>query len=241
MTDPKIEQLEAVDSMTIRCPFEHGNPDKTGLLFAKLPAWRHQDDARRAAASWNACLDFDIETLELAAKVGGLKIALDSHNAALAHLQSRISELERVRGELAEAQADNAAMHSAAHRLALEAECFYLDCKDMALVSKWDDHLQTAISDVQAIRWDGDTSALSAAIAGQQKEIDRLRLLEKSNIERWQHENKSVERTALAAFSVLNHPESPECHFELKQAVMAMGFCPRCEWRPCECEGKYDD
>jgi len=50
-----------------------------------------------------------------------------------------------------------------------------------------------------------------------------------------------VERMALAAFSVLNHPESPECHFELKQAVMAMGFCPRCEWRPCECECQYDD
>jgi hypothetical protein len=46
---------------------------------------------------------------------------------------------------------------------------------------------------------------------------------------------------ALAAFSVLNHPESPECHFELKQAVMAMGFCPRCEWRPCECGERYDD
>ena len=65
--------------------------------------------------------------------------------------------------------------------------------------------------------------------------IDVVKLMEKKNNERWLHENKSVERMALAAFSVLNHPESPECHFELKQAVMAMGFCPRCEWRPCEC------
>lgn len=85
------------------------------------------------------------------------------------------------------------------------------------------------------------SEALERVIAGQQKEIDRLRLMEKNNNERWQHENKSVERMALAAFSVLNHPESPECHFELKQAVMAMGFCPHCEWRPCECEGQYDD
>jgi hypothetical protein len=77
--------------------------------------------------------------------------------------------------------------------------------------------------------------ALDRVIAEQQKEIDRLRLMEKNNAERWQHENKSVERMALAAFGVLNHPESPECHFELKQAVMAMGFCPLCEWRPCEC------
>ena len=79
------------------------------------------------------------------------------------------------------------------------------------------------------------SEALERVIAEQQKEIDRLRLVEKNNNERWQHENKAVERLALAAFSVLNHPESPECHFELKQAVMAMGFCPRCEWRPCEC------
>jgi len=85
------------------------------------------------------------------------------------------------------------------------------------------------------------SEALERVIAEQQKEIDRLRLLEKNNIERWQHENKAVERMALAAFSVLNHPESPECHFELKQAVMAMGFCPHCEWRPCECEGQYDN
>ena len=85
------------------------------------------------------------------------------------------------------------------------------------------------------------SEALERVIAEQQKGIDRLRLMEKNNADRWQHENESVERMALAAFSVLNHPESPECHFELKQAVMAMGFCPRCEWRPCECECQYDD
>ncbi|MEY5098211.1 MAG: hypothetical protein RJA36_930, partial [Pseudomonadota bacterium] len=65
------------------------------------------------------------------------------------------------------------------------------------------------------------SEALERVIAEQQKEIDRLRLMEKNNNERWQHENKLVERMALAVFSVLNHPESPECHFELKQAVMA--------------------
>lgn len=84
------------------------------------------------------------------------------------------------------------------------------------------------------------SEALERVIAEQQKEIDRLRLMEKNSNERWQHENKLVERMALAAFSVLNHPESPECHFELKQAVMAMGFCPRCEWRPCECGERSD-
>lgn len=85
------------------------------------------------------------------------------------------------------------------------------------------------------------SEALERVIAEQQKEIDRLRLVEKSSNERWQHENKAVERLALSAFNVLNHPESPGCRLELKQAVMAMGFCPRCEWRPCECDGQYDD
>jgi hypothetical protein len=28
---------------------------------------------------------------------------------------------------------------------------------------------------------------------------------------------------------------------EMVKAVMAMGFCPRCEWRPCECGERYDD
>jgi hypothetical protein len=79
---------------------------------------------------------------------------------------------------------------------------------------------------------------VSHQIVEQEKEIDRLRLMQKNNIEAWQRENKAVERLASAAFSVLNHPEKPECYFELRQAVMAMGFCPRCERRPCECN--YD-
>ncbi len=80
------------------------------------------------------------------------------------------------------------------------------------------------------------SEALERVIAEQQKEIDRLRLTEKHNIEAWQRENAKVENLAMWAFSVLNHPESPECHFELKKAVMDMGFCPRCECRPCECD-----
>ena len=81
---------------------------------------------------------------------------------------------------------------------------------------------------------------MNRVIAEYQKEIDRLRLMEKRNAESWQHENTLVERMALAAFSVLKHPESTECHFELRQALMAMGFCPYCELCPCECEC-YDD
>lgn len=36
------------------------------------------------------------------------------------------------------------------------------------------------------------SEALERVIAEQQKEIDRLRLMEKNNADRWQHENKSV-------------------------------------------------
>lgn len=85
------------------------------------------------------------------------------------------------------------------------------------------------------------SAALERVIAEQQKEIDRLRLMEKNNDLRWRHENAAVERLALAAFSVLSYPESPECHFELKRAVVDMGFCPRCEFRPCECDDHHDE
>lgn len=84
------------------------------------------------------------------------------------------------------------------------------------------------------------SETLERVIAEQQKEIDRLKALEQSNIDAWIRENKKRERVALAAFSVLNYPESPECHFELKRAVMAWGYCPTCECAPCECEGQYD-
>jgi ferric-dicitrate binding protein FerR (iron transport regulator) len=85
------------------------------------------------------------------------------------------------------------------------------------------------------------SDALERVIAEQQKEIDRLRSMEKHNAEAWQRENRAVERVAQAAFNVLNHPNNRETHIELREAVMAMGFCPICGWRPCECEGRYGD
>ena len=80
------------------------------------------------------------------------------------------------------------------------------------------------------------SEALERVIAEQQKEIDRLRLMEKYNIEAWQRENTKVENLVMWAFSVLGNTESPECHFELKKAVIDMGFCPICENRPCDCQ-----
>lgn len=82
------------------------------------------------------------------------------------------------------------------------------------------------------------SEALERVIAEQQKQIDSLMARDKSNIEAWVRENAKRERVALAAFGVLSNPESPECHFELKRAVMAWGYCPTCECSPCECE--YD-
>ena len=121
---------------------------------------------------WEDCAETDEGSVALykssdleAARREGEDRVIDKLLAAQANENAARSMCEDFRRQLAEAQADNAAMHSAAHRLALEAECFYLDCKDMALVSKWDDPLQTAISDVQAIRWSGDTKALDSAIA----------------------------------------------------------------------------
>ncbi len=84
------------------------------------------------------------------------------------------------------------------------------------------------------------SAALERVIEEQQKEIDRLRNWERMNTEQWAKAMKQQERVAMAAFGVLNYPQSPECHFELKQAVIAWGYCPTCEWSPCECEGQYD-
>lgn len=79
------------------------------------------------------------------------------------------------------------------------------------------------------------SEALERVIAEQQKKIDRLRLMEKHNIEAWQRENAKVESLAMAAFGGLSYQESPECHYELKKSIMGMGYCTTCECRPCEC------
>ncbi len=42
---------EAVDSMTIRGPFERGNPEKPGFFVASLPASRSEGDSRLIASA----------------------------------------------------------------------------------------------------------------------------------------------------------------------------------------------
>lgn len=75
-------------------------------------------------------------------------------------------------------------------------------------------------------------------IEKQQKEIDTLKASIRASNERWVSHWKEVDQLAMWAFSVLNHHESPECHFELKKALITMGYCPRCEYRPCECDSE---
>lgn len=42
---------EAVDSLTVRGPFEAGNPEKAGFMIASLPAYRSTGDAKLIAAA----------------------------------------------------------------------------------------------------------------------------------------------------------------------------------------------
>ena len=42
---------EAVDSLTVRGPFEAGNHEKAGFLIASLPAYRSTGDAKLIAAA----------------------------------------------------------------------------------------------------------------------------------------------------------------------------------------------
>ena len=83
------------------------------------------------------------------------------------------------------------------------------------------------------------SAALERVIAEQQKEIDRLTASAHKHIEGWERHHKKLERLVAAAFAVLDEPDaSPEEHFDLKQALMSLGYCPTCEAAPCECD--YD-
>lgn len=79
------------------------------------------------------------------------------------------------------------------------------------------------------------SEALERVIADQQKVIDRLTKMHETNMGHWTSENKKREAMAEAVFGVLQFPESPECHYALKQAIMAYGYCMECECLPCEC------
>ncbi len=84
------------------------------------------------------------------------------------------------------------------------------------------------------------SEALERVIAEQQKTIDQLRNWQKNQIESWHRQNTLVDDLAASAFLALNFPDQPGCQAELKKSIVAMGFCPVCEGRPCECEGQYD-
>lgn len=80
------------------------------------------------------------------------------------------------------------------------------------------------------------SEALERVIAQQQKEIDQLRLAAARNTESWHRQNAAVDRVAHAAFVAINHPEDFEIRNQLRHSLVALGFCPRCEARPCHCD-----
>ena len=85
-----------------------------------------------------------------------------------------------------------------------------------------------------------DFVPLERVIAEQQKEIDRLKSLDRSNRERWRRQYFMEEAIAEAAFGLLNRPNSLEYAFELKQSLIAIGYCPRCQCKPCHCDDNVD-
>ena len=72
-----------------------------------------------------------------------------------------------------------------------------------------------------------------------QDEIDRLKAREAASTNEWAAHHRRYEELVQAAFMALDN-DSPECHFNLKQVLIKQGWCPTCEWSPCECEGQYD-
>lgn len=67
------------------------------------------------------------------------------------------------------------------------------------------------------------------------KELGRFKLAEKANNERWAAENAALENLVVAALNRLNAPEDSETALALRQAILAMGFCLRCQSRDCSC------
>lgn len=116
---------------------------------------KHKDGWRKAPL-------YDESAIEQARQEGRDEFAMK-----LSHANIEIAELRR---QLAATQADNAALHSAAHRLALESECFYLDCEDMPILSKWTEPMLNAISEVQKTRWESGTSAIDALLTAKERE-----------------------------------------------------------------------
>lgn len=64
------EPWEAVDRLTIRGPFERGNPDKPGWHIATMRDGAAEGDARRIAACINACQGTPTDALEEMAAEG---------------------------------------------------------------------------------------------------------------------------------------------------------------------------
>ena len=82
------------------------------------------------------------------------------------------------------------------------------------------------------------TAALERVIAEQQKEIDHLKLRDKSNIESWHKEHRRQQRFMDAFWLFFNNPSDKQAHWALRMLLAEQGWCVTCQQNPCECE--YD-
>ena len=84
------------------------------------------------------------------------------------------------------------------------------------------------------------SEALERVIAEQQKEIDRLKSLEKSNLDAWVRENKRNEKFMEVFWLFWRNPADQGCKRNMHSVLIEQGWCLSCE-RPmnwCECD--YD-
>ena len=89
---------EAVDSMTIRGPFEMGNPEKPGMLIATLPAHREDGDARLIAAA-PELLDALLDAVESLEHVQRNMPGTIGHGVRVERIASALDAIAKATGE----------------------------------------------------------------------------------------------------------------------------------------------
>jgi len=84
------------------------------------------------------------------------------------------------------------------------------------------------------------SEALERVIAEQQKEIDRLKKLEQSNMDAWVREHKRNEQFMEAFWSFWHAPKDAGCVNNMHLTLMEQGWCLSCERQMNWCECQYD-
>lgn len=84
------------------------------------------------------------------------------------------------------------------------------------------------------------SEALERVIAEQQKEIDRLKALERSNADAWRRENERNERFMEAFWLYWRAPNDAMYKRGMHFALIEQGWCLLCERQMNWCECDYD-